>query len=244
VTNESRTRWNPFRGITRSRTLRNVWFGTRYVLGSHPRTYSLLRFTPPRKPAMVRPGVDACIEGLPRSGNGFAYVAFLARNPETRVAHHMHVPMQVTRALRLGIPCAVLIREPLANLTSLVITSGGNDLSPELAFRMYIDYFRRLAKVRDDVALCRFEDVLEDPSVVGRQLNLVCETAFNTEPIDVDMRRTITERMRRFESETGYGWRHSALPNPQKDELKPMVSRQLAQHRLFPLAERLYAELS
>src|SRR5436189_3222961 len=171
--------------------VRNTWVVTRYALGSHRATFPLLRLTPPRRPALVRTGIDACIEGLPKSANSYGQIVFLMQNPDARLAHHVHVPMQVTRAVRLGIPCAILIREPLPTLTSLMIASE-NGFYEEILFRMYIDYYGRVAAVREQVAICRFDEVLEDASVIAARLNQRCGTQFNCEPVSGEVAEKAT----------------------------------------------------
>lgn len=230
--------------MKRPRSLRNAWFATRYVLGSHAGTYPLLRFAPaPYARVMVQKGMDACIDALPRSANTFAGWAFLEQNPDIRLAHHVHLPMQVLRAVRLGVPCAVLIREPLATLTSLVI-AGENDLSHELGFRVYIDYYRRAAAVRERIAICTFEEVLDDPSVVARRLNESYGTAFKAELMGTEKKQEIVERLERNEQEMRSRPAHGTVPNTHKENLKPAVRKQLAEHPLLPRARAAYAALA
>jgi hypothetical protein len=187
--------------------------------------------------------MDVCIDGLPRSSNTFAGWAFLDQNPDVDLAHHVHLPWQFRRAVRLGIPTAVLIREPLGNLTSLVI-AGENDLSHELAYRVYLHYYRQAAAVRDRIALCTFDEVLDDPSVVARRLNETFGTSFRAEPMSTEDKRRILELLERNEKEMGSRPAHATIPTDYKEELKPAVSSELARHRLLPVAEALYADLT
>jgi hypothetical protein len=233
-----------FAQMKRPRWLRNAWFGTRYQLGSHAVTFPLLHFAPaPYARVMVRRGMDACIDGLPRSSNTFAGWAFLDQNPEVDLAHHVHLPMQFRRAVRLGIPTAVLIREPLGNLTSLVI-AGENDLSHDLAFRVYLHYYGQAASLRDRIALCTFDEVLDDPSVVARRLNESFGTGFRADPMGEDEKQRIVELLKRNEERMGSRPAHATVPTEYKESLKPIVRSELARHRLLPAAEALYADLT
>ena len=231
--------------MQRPRTIRNVWFATRYALGSHRATYPLLRVAPaPYTRVVVRRGMDACIEGLPRSANTFGGTAFLLQNPGVRLAHHMHVPEQARRAVRLGVPCVVLLREPLSLLTSLVI-AGDNDLAPRLGFRVYIDYYRRIARLRDRVALCSFDEVVEDPSVVARRLNELYGTTFRADPFDARGKRDIVELLEQQQAEMRARPGHVTVPSDYKERLKPEVRAALAAHPLLleaMAAYRLVAE--
>jgi hypothetical protein len=233
-----------FAQMKRPRSVRNAWFAGRYLLGSHDLTYGLLRYAPaPYARVMVREGMEACIEGLPRSANTFGGWAFLEQNPDVRLAHHMHVPQQALRAVKLGVPCVVLVRRPLGNLTSLVI-AGENDLSHELAFRIYIDYYRRVATVRDRIALCSFDEVLADPSVVARRLNEAYGTAFRADPMTEEEKRDVVERLERNEEQMRSRPGHGTVPNPYKEELKPAVRAALERHPLLPRAEAAYRALA
>nr|MBA2566441.1 hypothetical protein [Thermoleophilaceae bacterium] len=58
---------------------------------------------------VVRPSTRVVIEGFPRSANSYTFLAFRGWNPGVRIGHHLHTPLQVTLAVRLGVPCAVLI---------------------------------------------------------------------------------------------------------------------------------------
>lgn len=228
--------------MKRPRWLRNGWFALRYALGSSRTTYPVLKLAPaPYTRVMVKSGMDACIEGLPRSATTFGTIGFFERNPDVRLAHHMHVPAQVDRAVRLGVPCAVLIRKPLPNLTSLVL-AGENDLEHDLVFRIYMHYYRRILRVRDQVALCTFDEVLEDPSVIGRRLNALRGTAFNADPLTADDKRNILDWLDRGHREAGTRPLHSTVPTEYKEGLKPAVTVELARHPLLPAAEALYAE--
>jgi hypothetical protein len=230
--------------MKRPRPVRNAWFATRYVLGSHALTYPLLRYAPaPYARVIVEEWMDACIEGLPRSANTFGGWAFMEQNPGVRLAHHMHVPMQALRAVRLGVPCVVLIRQPLANLTSLVI-AGENDLSHDLALRVYIHYYHRMLSIRDEIAVCTFEEVLQDPSVIAQRLNKTHSTNFSAAPMGEATKQDIIRRLERNEREMSSRPGHGTVPNAFKDRLKPVIRETLARHPLLPRAEVAYAALA
>src|SRR2546430_11542375 len=59
-------------------------------------------------------------EGFTRTGNTFAVVAFTqAQRRPVSIAHHVHLPSMVKRAVDRGVPCVVLIREPDRKSTRL-----------------------------------------------------------------------------------------------------------------------------
>jgi hypothetical protein len=230
--------------MQRPRWVRNGWFATRYLLGSYAVTYPVLRLAPaPYARVMVEREHEVCIEGLPRSANTFGGWAFLDQNADARLAHHMHVPQQAVRSVRLGVPCAVLVREPIGNLTSLVI-AGENDLSHDLAYRVFIHYHRKVATVRDRIVVCTFDEVLDDPSVIARRLNNRFGTTFVAEPFTATDKDRIVEGLERNERELGSRPAHATVPSQYKESLKPAVRGALAAHPMLPAARAAYAALA
>lgn len=227
--------------LPRPRWVRNAWFVTRYAMGSTPLTLPLLRFAPsPHANTLIDAQSGVCIEGLPRSANTFGDLAFMRRNPDVRVAHHMHVPYQFQKAVRLGIPTAVLIREPIGNLTSMII-AGEGQVSATLVFRSYLHYFRQIAKVRDDIVLCAFDEVLAQPSIIATRLNERFGTAFDDSALTDQEKQDIVDMLAASEGE-GSSPGHVPVPNEFKERLKPQVREMLRSHKLLPDAQRAYEE--
>ena len=143
--------------------------------GGHPDVYfPLYRVLRTRKDLTraVDPDKLVVIEGYPRSGNSFARRAFIMAQGEgfdvTRVAHHLHVPAQVVRAARWGIPTILLIREPKDAVLSLVIR---DPISVDQALKYYISFYEIAERYSDAYVLGRFEDVTSDFGEVTRSLN-------------------------------------------------------------------------
>ena len=220
----------------------NAWFAIqRLGLGGHRLGYPLLRFSGGRD-QMVGPDTEVCIEGYPRSANTYAFHGFKLRNADARVAHHLHAPMQVVRAAGLGVPCAVLIRPPLDAVSSLLIFRGGR-LSAGLAIRAYEDFYERVAGVRDQVALCHFDDVLADPAVIARELNRAFGTRFDDRPLDADARAELVAMIERFDRNRKPDVRRHTVPRAEKETLKPEARRLVAEHARFPRAVDAYERL-
>ena len=220
----------------------DAWFAARR-LGPAGRLVggALLRGFPSSE-RMVGPDSDVCIEGFPRSANTFAYYAFRAANPDARIAHHLHTPVQVARAVDLGVPCAVTIRQPLDAISSFLIFDQGKARAGE-AIRRYVGFYRRLVALRGRIALCRFEEILDDPSVVARNLNLTFGTEFRAEPLDAAERAGLVAEIERDQREEGREVSEHALPRARRDELKPEVRRRVASHPRLQRAEAIYAKL-
>jgi hypothetical protein len=228
----------------RTRTARNAYFATRYLLANNAVTFPLLRVVPAAyEEAIVTRDMDACIEGLPRSANTFGTMAFIERNPDAKVAHHTHVPQQLRRAARIGVPCVVLIREPLGSLTSLII-AGRDGLSHGLALRVYLHYHRLVSKLRDRLAICTFEEVRGDPAVIARRLNARFGTDFDARPTDERERQAVVDELARREQQADIPATHARVPDDRKERLKPKVREELRRHPLLPAAEAIYRELA
>lgn len=82
------------------------------------------RFTPPREGSPPRrgewqprkiagPGIDLVVEGFPGSANSYLSNSLRAALPAgVRVVSHFHYTVQIKRALALGLPVVVLVRDP------------------------------------------------------------------------------------------------------------------------------------
>jgi hypothetical protein len=233
-----------FAQMKRPRWLRNAWFATRQSVGARAGTLPLLRFAPaPYTRVMVERHHDLCIDGMPRSANTFGGWAFLDQNPGAQLAHHQCLPGQILRAVKLGVPCVALVRDPLPNLTSLVIAAE-NDLSHDLAFWAWIDYYERVASVRDRIVVCTFEEVLDDPAVMSRRSNEKFGTSFTDTPMGDAEKKRIVEALEENERKMSSRPGHGTVPNEHKKSLQPQVREALSRHPKLPGAETLYAELT
>ena len=230
--------------MRRPRTIRNGWYASRYVLGCHRLTFPLLRFAPaPYVRKTVDADTDACVDGFPRSANTLAVHAFLRLNPGTRLAHHVHLPQQILRAVEMKVPCAVLVRNPLDALTSLSIFAE-QELSERLAVWTYVHFHRTMLELRDRVALCAFEEVIADPAVVPRRLNERYGTSFHADPMEPEATRHLIaeiERTHRFERNKPGSF---TVPITEKERRKPRVREHIARQPAMAEAETVYRELA
>lgn len=121
--------------------LRKWRFSARSFVGQYPFPYLMLqRLRPRRRHLVVARDTEIVIEGYPRSANTFAVAAFmLAQERPVKMAHHLHAPAQVIRAVKWGIPTLLLIRQPEDAVLSLLIREPG--ISAERALRDYIRFY-------------------------------------------------------------------------------------------------------
>jgi len=126
---------------------------------------------------IVTPRHAIMIEGFPRSGTSFAVQATLQANSELqgRIATHLHAPAHLVRAVQLGVPGMVLVREPAAAVTSLaalgtqqgqlnLIEASGPERFAVVGqmTRRYTRFYRTLRDLADSLMIVRFEDAIAD----------------------------------------------------------------------------------
>jgi len=125
---------------------------------------------------VVSEKTDIVIEGFPRSGNSFAVVSLKrSQNKPISVASHLHVAAQLVRAKRLNKPLVLLIREPLAAVSSLVIR---DPVGINLALRYYIQYYRSALKAIDYPVVVEFSEMIQCYPRVIQSVNDKFGTSF------------------------------------------------------------------
>lgn len=160
--------------------IRSTYLELRSYVTLFPVPYlNIVRALPSRRYKVVDKDTELVIEGFPRSGNTFAFVAFsLAQNREPKLAHHLHAPAQVLWAVKNRIPALVLIRDPEDAIISYVIHTP--EMSLRQALRNYIRFYSRLAPYRNYFVIARFEEVIRDFGRVIQNVNTKFGTSFLT----------------------------------------------------------------
>lgn len=130
------------------------------------------------RPEALRKDTAIVLEGYPRSGNSFAFTAFNMAQGEhpIRVAHHLHTASIVIAAIRAGVPCVVLVRNPEDAVISHIIYS--QNLTIRQCLRSYIDFYQPLLKYRDKFVIAKFEDVISDFGKITHRVNQKFSTSF------------------------------------------------------------------
>ena len=88
---------------------------------------------------LIYKNTEIVIEGFQRSGNTFAYVAFIL--PQLRpvnVAHRVHAPAQVIAGIRMNIPVILLIRD--SRDAALSFTIHTPYLTPRQALSSFVGF--------------------------------------------------------------------------------------------------------
>jgi hypothetical protein len=223
----------PTRGPRSWPAFQVAWFAIRQILGRSAALLPLLTKGPRTRPDLiVGPQTEICIEGFPRSGNTFAVYAFELWNPRSRVAHHLHAPAQFVRARRLSVPCVALIREPSQAVSSLVNFYEGA-LPVALALRSYVSFHRALLKVADGVAICSFEELVEDPSIIVERANEKFGSRFRAWALDETEQAQLREQIEREHRRAGLPESRLTVPSDQKLADKLRIRRDVEGHRLL-----------
>jgi hypothetical protein len=194
---------------------------------------------------------ELVIEGFPRSANTFALVAFEQAQPRpVRVAHHSHVPVQLLRAARFGIPALLLVRPPADAVTSLLVMDG--DLGPRDALRYYLQFHDRIGPALDHCLTATFDAVIARYDLVLAALNARFGTAFAVfDPTPANRRRCLARieelaALRYMRKRHGDAERHAARPSAEREQHK---QRHLARLRdehagLLRRAQAVYERLA
>lgn len=141
----------------------NLRFNWRSYISQNPRLYSA--WIGLRSPSIVigisKQSTDLVLEGYPRSGNTFAWSAFvMAQSRPFNIMHHSHKPARIIEAVKSDIPTLVLIREPKDCVLSYCI------YEPRLSIRMglvhWIRFYRSIKPYNLGYVLATFDNVITD----------------------------------------------------------------------------------
>ena len=204
-----------------------------------------MRVRPEKAATLARADTAIVIEGFLRSGNTFSVAAFeIANGPELHVGRHLHGAPHVLRAVRLGLPTLVLVRQPRDAVLSYLVRRP--TLTPRDALLEYLDFYETAWPARDGFVVGLFDVVTTDFGSVVEKVNERFGTTFRrfepTPENEAEAFRRV-EEMNRLESggavvETHVG-RPSAERAGRKEELRALLDRPRTAEKLRA-AEELY----
>lgn len=201
------------------------------LLGRSGRTAALLMLTPGNsRRDVVGRGDHLCIEGRHRSANTFARTAFELANPEKSLASHTHQPGNALRAVRLGVPCMVLVRDPVDQGISWREFSAVHQPASRI-LRDYYRFYEAMTPLAAEgrLAICRFEDVVSSPQAITRMANAALGCDLRHCDYEADEVRRLATGRRQFEVK-------GLLSASERRD----VEEELRAHRTFPRARRAY----
>jgi hypothetical protein len=198
-----------------------------------------------RRPSLLAQGHSTLvIEGYPRSANTFALAAFVLANQSNlyvgyhHIGHHLHTAAAVKRAVRLGRPTIVLVRDPRDAASSYVIREAKVDVVA--ALREYVTFHRHVWPLRDAVVIAPFEVVTTDFGRVIDAVNARFDTSFKRYEDTADNRAIVFSRVEQYnrrESKGAVVESTVARPSDDREQLRrrlmcqferPAVTRLLA----------------
>jgi hypothetical protein len=202
------------------------------LLGRSGVTAGLLVLTPGSSNAdVVGRGDDLCIEGRHRSANTYSKAAFEIANPESALASHTHQPGNALRALRLGVPCLVIVRNPVDQGISWREFSMPHQ-SPGRILRDYYRFYEAVVPRVEPgkLVICRFEDVISSPQAVTRIANDALGCNF-------ELCSYQDREVKRLARKLRPGEVRGKLSGDEREQ----VERELRGHRLFERVRLAYA---
>lgn len=211
-------------------------------IGRSPFLYALLHRLrgAPRSANLVGPASELCIEAPSGSGNSFFVNGFLMINPGVRLAHHHHVAAQLERGVALGVPTAVILRNPIDCVVSRCYDA------PWLVgpvFAQWIRFFRAAEALAPSLQLLAFEGVTGDPGAAVETINRRFDRCFESgfpEPSRVFAR--MDEAYARAVGD-GSASINPNRPNASKVPRQRAIRPRAQSHRLAPTATALYRRL-
>jgi hypothetical protein len=161
----------------------------KFLLGHDPLFLPIfLRLTPEGTSRKITEQTQLVIEGFPRSGNTFTVFAIQdAADYRLRIASHVHHPAQVKQALDRGVPTILVVREPVAALSSYL--AYGQHGRPATVLKEYSSYHRELIPYVDQLLVCDFDEIVSDLSAIISRINdrfSMAIPAFDQSPANVE----------------------------------------------------------
>jgi hypothetical protein len=182
-----------------------------------------------KRATLARRDTALVIEGFLRSGNTYSVAAFIVANgDDLHLGRHLHGAPHLLRAARLGVPAVVLIRPPADAVASYLVrrpTLTAND-----ALLEYVDFYRTCWRVRDDVVVGVFDDVVADFGSVVRAVNERFGTAFRPyepTPANEAAAFALVEEMNRRESGGEVVESHVGRPSEERREHTQAIADRL-----------------
>ena len=131
---------------------------------------------------LVTKNTELVIDGFQGSANGFAVASF--KQNQTRpvqLAHHMHSPAEIIKAIEQKIPVLLVIREPVGAVVSL--TSRWPHVSVTQGLQSYIKFYTKLSPYNYGYVVSTFEQTTKQLDLVVQEIN----TKFDTDFAEIDI---------------------------------------------------------
>jgi len=221
---------------------------TRLSLFDKPNLYiELYKIFGKRKYLLINKNVEIVIEGFPRSANTYAVVAFeISQKRKVNIAHHLHSPSQILKAIEWNIPTMVLIREPKEAILSFIIRHP--EFSLKNAIKYYIHFYSPLLSYKEKIYISEFNNIIKDFGKEVENFNKKFGTTFtpyrkteeNEEKIFKIIDNLNIEQDKGLETQVA---RPSKLKKEKKEQLKKELEKEKYKDLLLK-AKKIYTELT
>jgi hypothetical protein len=150
---------------------------------------------------IVSKHTELVIDGFQGSANSFATVAFKEfQQSPVKLAHHLHSPAQIIRAVDLQIPVLLTIREPIGTVISL--TSRWSHISVSQGLRSYTAFYNKLKPYAEGCMISNFAQTTQQLDQVIHRLNQQFQTSFDLIDMEIanrDLRQKVSDDRKRAE---------------------------------------------
>lgn len=167
----------------------NLTFSIRAFVVGRPRIYfstlPFLRKDPARR---IDRDTKMVIAGIWGCANTFASAAFVLRQPNLSVSHHLHIPAQVIQAARYKIPCLVMVRHPIDAIASLT-SRGGMEFTVEgfrWALKDYAYFYESIFRYKEHYVVAEFKEIVTNYPASIQRVNERFGTRFQVPENDSD----------------------------------------------------------
>ena len=182
---------------------------------------------------------DLCIDGYPRSANSYAVNLAGNLNPSLRMVHHIHSQVIIRKAVKLGIPTIVLIRNPKDAIVSEYIRikySTNKEPSLDYLIQKYIDYYNAVSDVLSSVSIVTFTEITNNPVSFLKLVSRLTDTVTNRNYEEL-VAETMSQSKAKVTKEIIYT---TSVPTKERTLYKKEVSEELTNLYDFSDAEKIY----
>jgi hypothetical protein len=201
------------------------------------------RLMPGTRPYLVQPDTDLLIEGYPRSANTFAVIAFEhANGTGLQIAHHLHSPVNLERAVQFGIPAIALIRDPLPTIASHMVRSPW--IRPEDGLTGYLRFYDRVQRLTENVVVADYHELITDFGPALTRTNQRFGTTFKPYLPTPENNIAVLNRIDDLDREDNGGALHVmrvCRPHPAREAHKIEALKRLREPRFNKLVSQVEA---
>ncbi len=173
----------------------------------------------------MTPQTDLVIDGFQSSANTFSFNKFRDYLEKgIKIAHHLHHPGQFLIALRLNVPCVVLIRNPIEVIPSVVIRFPQKNISQY--FTEYLNFYEAILPYRKAFFIADFSRITNDfPKVIedfdkfyGDKIEIIYSGEKRDDEFILEqMEDNVRKRLKEFDSDK------PSVPNEERNKKKEKV---------------------